>query len=102
MFECRLFSLGRLLEALPRTIVQPPVVGATQAFVFGYAVFQIYTPVSATLIDQTQPTLAILKQGQGFSEQTNCLDGVLLDFVRGRDRMPIAAHQLANGCSSAD
>jgi hypothetical protein len=56
-----------LLEALTRPIVQPPVVRATQAFIFGDAEFQIYTAVSTTLFNQTQTTLAISKQGEGFS-----------------------------------
>src|SRR5262249_35341529 len=100
IFERRPISLSRLLEALTRTIVQPPVVRATQASIFGNAVFQIYAPVSATLVNQTQTTLAIFKQGQRFSEQANSLHGILLDLLRGRDRVPVPAHQLANGCSS--
>jgi hypothetical protein len=100
IFERRLGSLSGLLEALARTIVQPPMVRAAQAFIFGEAVFQIYTPVSATLLNQTQSALAIFKQGQGFSEQANSLHGIPLDLLRGRDRVPVPAHQLANGCPS--
>src|SRR5262249_18150939 len=92
----------RLGEAVPRLAVQPAVVVAPQAPVFGEAVAQVSPPVSAVTVEEAVGTALVLVEDEVLAHQPHGLRRTIVQLRHGRDGHPVASEQLAHAGAGAD
>ncbi len=103
VLERAVVGLGRLLEAAPGAVEFPAVVGAADAFFVDPAVGERRAPVRAALRHQAVAPFFVLEQRQVFAQDSDRLDRTFIRQIAGhRDRMPVAAQQLARRRAGPD
>ena len=100
------FGLGRLLQAGAGHVVEPAVERAAQAAVFQPAEGEVGAAVAAMAVDQAEPPGLVAEQHQILPEQPHGLHRARVvrfrgQFLRQRDRLPVAPHQRAAGGAGA-
>jgi len=91
-------GLGRLLQALPVPVVEPPVIEAAQAALLESAEREVDASVRAEPADQSVATVGRAEQDEVLPEQPDRLDRPLLGHLGDqRDRLPVRPEQTAAG-----
>src|SRR5262249_41256514 len=95
------FGLARLIEAFAVDAEEPAVIAAADALIFDTAVIERRAAMGAARIEQSRPAFAVAEKNQTLAEDAHVL-WLRPDLFRQRDRMPIAAHELAAGRARPD
>ena len=94
--------LERLLDALAGLVHHPAVIHAAQAVLLRYAVGEVDAAMRAGALDESERTGLVAVEDEVLAEDANRLGGAFVEFTRGRNRVPVAAHQIAHRRTGAD
>jgi hypothetical protein len=96
VLEIALRRLGRLIEAPPALVPEPPVINTAEAMLFGDAVFEADPPVGTCLTDKAQRAALVPVEHEILAQDSHGLGRLLVQLGRGGNRQPIAPQQGAH------
>jgi hypothetical protein len=85
----------RLLQAPPRAIKEPAMVGTPQPHLFRDAKGHVHGPMWAARLNQPEVSTAVPEEHQVLRQNADLAHRVVRKLHRGRDRVPVAPHQLS-------